>query len=459
MRRALAASAALLSACAILTGCAGASTDDRGGPAKQTVSVVLDWTPNTNHSGIYLAMARGYYDQAGIDVEILPYSEAGSGSVLLSKGADFAFEGAYSVIGSRARGDAMTMVFNLQQQSSQGIAVRADNAFITRPADLDGKLFATWGASEGAAKVRAMIRNDGGEGNVETVLLGTSAYAAVYNGTADFAEGLTTWEGIEADLEGTPLKWFMPADYGVETTPAELGLATTPAYLTENPDLARRFIQATQKGYADAVADPAGAVDALIDANPDASIDRELAAKSQEMLASRYWKDASGSVGHADLDRWQSYIDYLEAQGLLEDHVAQGLVGGAAGAQLEVLAHRLEGADRGQFDDDPAQPAGGDHLGLGVEGPVGGLLHQAGLALGELHQHVGHEGVGQEPGQQALGALGLLEGGAHEAGQLGRLDQISPQRHLRLPSGCRRRRSGRCPRRARRSPCRAGWRS
>lgn len=334
MRCALAASAALLSACAILTGCAGASTDDRGGPAKQTVSVVLDWTPNTNHSGIYLAMARGYYDQAGIDVEILPYSEAGSGSVLLSKGADFAFEGAYSVIGSRARGDAMTMVFNLQQQSSQGIAVRADNAFITRPADLDGKLFATWGASEGAAKVRAMIRNDGGDGNVETVLLGTSAYAAVYNGTADFAEGLTTWEGIEADLEGTPLKWFMPADYGVETTPAELGLATTPAYLTENPDLARRFIQATQKGYADAVADPAGAVDALIDANPDASIDRELAAKSQEMLASRYWKDASGSVGHADLDRWQSYIDYLEAQGLLEDSSGNPVAPGLSAADM-----------------------------------------------------------------------------------------------------------------------------
>ena len=126
----------------------------------------------------------------------------------------------------------------------------------------------------------------------------------------------------------------MPADYGVETTPAELGLATTPAYLTENPDLARRFIQATQKGYADAVADPAGAVDALIDANPDASIDRELAAKSQEMLASRYWKDASGSVGHADLDRWQSYIDYLEAQGLLEDSSGNPVAPGLSAADM-----------------------------------------------------------------------------------------------------------------------------
>ena len=213
----------------------------------------------------------------------------------------------------------MTMVFNLQQQSSQGIAVRADNTDITRPADLDGKLFATWGAAEGVTKVQTMIHNDGGQGNVETALLGTSAYAAVYNGTADYAEGLTTWEGIEAELAGTPLKWFMPADYGVETTPAELGLVTTPAYLRDHADLAKRFIRATQRGYKDAIADPSAAVDALISTNPDAAIDRELASRSQELLSSKYWQDSSGSVGHGDPARWQGYIDYLLAQGLLED--------------------------------------------------------------------------------------------------------------------------------------------
>ena len=320
MRRTIVTAAAILPACALALGaCTGGSSSNQSGPARQTVSVVLDWTPNTNHSGVYLALARGYYEQAGIDVEILPYSEAGSASVLLGGGADFAFEGAYSVISGRARGDEMTMVLNLQQKSSQGIAVRADNAAITRPSDLDGKLFATWGAAEGVAKVQTMIRNDGGQGTVETALLGTSAYAAVYNGTADYAEGLTTWEGIEAELAGTPLKWFMPADYGVETTPAELGLVTTPSYLRDHSDLAKRFIQATQRGYEDAVNDPEGAVEALLSANSDAAIDRELATRSQELLSSQYWKDEAGSVGRADAERWQRYIDYLQQQGLLED--------------------------------------------------------------------------------------------------------------------------------------------
>ena len=328
--------AGLSAAAAALAGCTAQGpaqpATSPGGTTKLTFC--LDWTPNTNHSGIYLAMARGYYEQAGIDVEILPYSEAGSASVLLGGGADFAFEGAYSVIAGKARGDDMTMVFNLQQESSQGIAVRADNSDITRPADLDGKLFATWGAAEGVAKVQTMIRNDGGQGNVETALLGTSAYAAVYNGTADYAEGLTTWEGIEADLAGTPVKWFMPADYGVETTPAELGLVTTPAYLRDHSDLAKRFIQATQRGYKDAISDPSGAVDALLNANPDAAIDRELATRSQELLSSQYWKDSAGSVGHGDVDRWQRYIDYLEGAGLLEDANGKPASAGLRGADM-----------------------------------------------------------------------------------------------------------------------------
>ena len=52
------------------------------------------------------------------------------------------------------------------------------------------------------------------------------------------------------------------------------------------------------------------------------------------MLASRYWKDASGSVGHADLDRWQSYIDYLEAQGLLEDSSGNPVAPGLSAADM-----------------------------------------------------------------------------------------------------------------------------
>ena len=126
----------------------------------------------------------------------------------------------------------------------------------------------------------------------------------------------------------------MPADYGVETTPAELGLVTTPAYLRDHSDLAQRFIQATQRGYKDAIVDPSGAVDALLNANPDAAIDRELATRSQELLSSQCWKDSAGSVGHGDVDRWQRYIDYLEGQGLLEDANGKPASVGLRGADM-----------------------------------------------------------------------------------------------------------------------------
>ena len=79
MKRTITGLAMLLPACALaVAACSDSATSSQSEQARETVSVVLDWTPNTNHSGVYLAMARGYYEQAGIDVEILPYSEAGS---------------------------------------------------------------------------------------------------------------------------------------------------------------------------------------------------------------------------------------------------------------------------------------------------------------------------------------------------------------------------------------------
>lgn len=319
--RALLALAATSALALGLSGCAAG--DGSGSSSASTeldhVSIVLDWTPNTNHTGIFVAQQLGYYEDAGLDVEVLPYSSAGVESVVASGGADFGISGALSVTQANAQGEDLTMVMNIQQKSSSGVAYRADDTSITSPKDLDGKLFASWGGAELSAQVTQMIRNDGGEGTFESVTLGTSAYDAVYSGTADFAQGLTTWEGIEAELAGTPLNFFLPADYGVTATPAEIGISTTRDYLSSHSDVVQRFAQATQKGYQYAVDNPDEAGDILIEQNPSANLDTDLVHESQELLSSDYWPDADGSVGHADLDAWQQYVDYLVSNGLLTD--------------------------------------------------------------------------------------------------------------------------------------------
>ncbi|GAA2183929.1 ABC transporter substrate-binding protein [Brooklawnia cerclae] len=306
-----------------LIGCSSGEPATDGSPnasgdQADAVSIVLDWTPNTNHSGIFVAEKLGYYADAGIELTVLPYSQAGVESVLASGGADFGISGASSVTQAAAQGEDLQMVLNIQQKSSAGIAYRADDSRISRPSDLDGKLFASWGAAETIAGVKQMIVNDGGTGEFDEVTLGTSAYQAVYTGAADFAQGLSTWEGIEAELAGTPVDFFFPGDYGVTVTPAEIGISASRSYLADNQDVARRFVQATQKGYEYAMDHPDEAADILVEANPDATVDPELAGRSQEMLTD-YWRDAQGGVGTADVEAWQEFVDYLASSGLLVD--------------------------------------------------------------------------------------------------------------------------------------------
>lgn len=298
------------------TGTTGGSSPSGSSGKTDAVSIVLDWTPNTNHSGIFVAQKLGYYADAGIALTVLPYSQAGVESVLSSGGADFGISSATAVTQADTQGEDLQMVLNIQHKPSAGIAYRASDTRITRPRDLDGKLFASWGAAETIAGVKKMIVNDGGTGNFSQVTLSTSAYQAVYDGTADFAQGLSTWEGIQAELAGTPVHFFFPADYGVTATPAEIGIAARRSYLAGNQDVARRFVQATQKGYEYAMAHPDEAASILIGANPDANIDSTLANRSQHMLVD-YWKDARGGVGTADIGAWQAFTGYLGSAGLL----------------------------------------------------------------------------------------------------------------------------------------------
>ncbi|QWW20727.1 ABC transporter substrate-binding protein [Schaalia sp. 19OD2882] len=279
----------------------------------------MDWTPNTNHTGVFVAQERGYYRQENLEVEILPFNKAGVEAVLATGGADFGFSGAPWTTQANVNGQDVQMVLTLMRKPAVAIAVKADNPSISSPKDLDGRTFASWGSSELVGSVREMIRADGGTGTFDQVMLGTSAYEAVHSGTADFAQGLVTWEGIEADLRGTPLRFFRPADFGVPLVPSEVGIASTRTYLADHSQVARRFLRATRRGYEDAVKDPAGTADVLVAANPQAKIDPELARCSQQLLSTEYWPDEDGRVGRCDRDAWQAYLDHLVDKGYLVD--------------------------------------------------------------------------------------------------------------------------------------------
>lgn len=316
-RRTLLSAMAATALLAVTTGCSA----DSSAAAKDgttTVTLALDWTPNTNHTGIYVAQAKGWFKDAGIDLRIVPYGSTAPETLIASHKADFGISYQEGITTARAAGQDITSVYAVTQKTNVTIAVRADRDDIASPKDLDGRTYAGFGAPYEKPLLQTVIRNAGGKGDFRQVTLNTSAYAALYAGRADFAMPMPTWEGLEAELSGKPLKNFQLSDYGFPAIYSTL-VASSDQYLKKNPQLARKFLAAVDKGYRYAADHPDQAADLLVDANKSVLTNTELVKKSEQWLAKEYYKGADGTIGTQSAERWKAFADFEYKAGLLVD--------------------------------------------------------------------------------------------------------------------------------------------
>lgn len=294
----------------VLSGCGGAADDGR------TIRVALDWTPNTNHTGLFVAQAEGWFAEAGLDVEFLPYNSTSPDTLVSSGAAEFGISFQDSFTFSKAAGADITSVMAVLQHWGSEIAVRADRADITSPADLDGAVYGGFGGPGEKPKMRAVIQGAGGRGEFSTVVLGTSAYEALYAGEVDFTEPFVAWEGVEAELRGEPLKTFRYTDFGFPDAYSVLLVGNTP-WLQEHPEQADAFVATAQRGYTLGADDPDRAARILLDANADVLTEPELVVRSQRMLAERYLRAADGTVGTQTPEQWAGYSGFVFDSGAL----------------------------------------------------------------------------------------------------------------------------------------------
>ncbi len=286
-------------------------------PSPATVRLALDWTPNTNHTGFYVAQARGWYEEAAIDFEVLPYTGATPESIVSSGQAECGISFQDSLTFAVAAGAKITSVMAILQHTAQEIAVLAESP-IARPRDLDGKLYAGFGYPNEVPTLQAVIRNDGGTGDFKVATLNSAAYEALYQRQADFVITFTAWEGIEAKERGIDLRYFRFTDYGFPDF-YQVILVCNTDWLAREPDAARRFVAATVRGFELAQADPDAAAQILIDQNPGVfDGNPALPLESARFLAeNRLYVDADGRVGRQTAGQWAGYSYTLYDMGLL----------------------------------------------------------------------------------------------------------------------------------------------
>jgi ABC-type nitrate/sulfonate/bicarbonate transport system substrate-binding protein len=301
-----------------------ASAPDPASPSlptgpQATVRLALDWTPNTDHTGFFVARAKGWYAQAGIDLKILPYATLAPENLLSAHQAECGISFQDSLTFAVAAGADIASVAAILQKTASAIGVLADGP-IQRPRELDGKTYGSFAYPAEVPTMKAVIKADGGKGDFKVAILDAAAYEALYNKQVDFTIPFTAWEGVEAEQRGIKLRYFQFADYGFPDF-YQVVLACDRQWLEKDPDAARRFVAATAAGFAFAAAKPDDAAALLVSENPGAfDANRDLPRASQEFLVKGgYLLDADGRFGAQTLERWQGYSDFLYRQGLLAD--------------------------------------------------------------------------------------------------------------------------------------------
>ena len=303
-----------LAALCSLTAC-GASAGEA-----ETVTFVLDWTPNTNHTGLYVALAKGWFAEAGLNVEVVQPPEDGSAVLVAAGKAQFAVT-AQDTIAPALSGEEklpITAVAAILQHNTSGILSRAGEGMDT-PKGLEGKRYATWDLPAEKATVRAVMEADGGNFDEVTLIPSTvtDEVSALRSESVDAIWVFYGWAGIACEVAGLDTDYFHFSDFDRRLDFYTPVIVAGDTWLAEHPDTAKAFLAALSRGYEYAAEHPEEAADILMEAAPELKSNPELVYASQEYLSGEYIADAA-RWGEIDPERWGVYFTWLNDNGLME---------------------------------------------------------------------------------------------------------------------------------------------
>lgn len=312
----------LLLSMVLIVGCSQESSSQKGEVkgenTKNSVSIFLDWTPNTNHTGLYVAKEKGFYDEVGLDVEILLPGEVSAEQLVATDRGEFGISFQTEVTQARAQDLPIVSIGAIIQHETSGYASPVEKG-IKSPKDFNGKVYGAYGSLLEESMIDLVMSRDGAEmEDVEIVQLGNSDFFMATQNEIDFVSIFYAWTGIEAEIRDVELNFIQKKDYAEELDTYSPVIITSEKMMNENPEVVRAFMDATVKGYEFAIENPSEAAEILINAEPD--LDPELVKRSQEWLSPRYQDDAE-KWGIQELERWQTFADFMYENGIIEKEI------------------------------------------------------------------------------------------------------------------------------------------
>lgn len=303
-------------------GNAPASTPAAEGEQQELTPITfcLDWTPNTNHTGFYVAQAQGYYAEAGLDVQIVQPPENGAAMMCASGQAQFAIEAQDTIASAFDLEEplAVTAVAGLIQHNTSGIISRAGEG-LENPKGLEGHTYSTWESPTELAMLENVVSMAGGDYSQIQLIPNdiTDEPAALAANQTDAIWIFYGWGGVNAQIEEVPVDFFYFKDINPVFDYYTPILIANNEFLEQDADTAKAFIEATRKGYEYAMEHPQEAADMLIAGDNTGSLQgsEDLVYASQEYMNSQYVTEGE-TWGVIDAERWDGFYGWLYENGL-----------------------------------------------------------------------------------------------------------------------------------------------
>lgn len=273
------------------------------------IKIVLDWTPNTNHTGLYVAQEMGWFKEAGLQVEIIQPGQNSAEQIVAAGNAQFGISYQESVIRARVEGIPLVSLAAIIQHNTSGFA-SLKSAGITRPKDFEGKRYGSSGWSSELEILKSVMLADSASFAKVKVIEGVYDFFSTIGRDADFEWIYWGWDGVETqnrkmDVSFIPLKDLNPVfDY---YTPV---LVCNDKMIEADSDLVRAFMTAVSKGYQYCIEEPEKAGDILLKAVPELASNQSQIRLSMAYLKDQYQAE-SPRWGQQKEEVWQGFVDWM----------------------------------------------------------------------------------------------------------------------------------------------------
>ncbi len=285
-------------------------------PSAEKITIVLDWIPNTNHTGLYVAQEKGYFKEAGLVADIVSPVEGGAADLIAAGKGEFGLSYQEQVAFARTATPSLPVVAiaTIIPHNTSGFASMKEKN-ITTPKDFENKVYGGWGSPvEDAILKGLMEKYDADFSTLKIVNIGASDFITSVQRDVDFSWIYYGWDGVASELKNFEINFMLLQDFDDRLdfyTPTIIIAEDT---LKNRKALVEKTMDAIRKGYLYAIKNPEESAEILLKYAPE--LDKEIVLKSQQYLSERYLPD-NGKWGYMEEKVWKNFSDWMYDNGLI----------------------------------------------------------------------------------------------------------------------------------------------